>query len=223
MPAMNVPAKAELRASSQRMMATASSTPKRSYRTLAARREKSACKWAGNFTSRFRGVHFSKQLGKWIGKIYHNREARYLGIFATEEAAAEAYDLKGLVLKGNRARLNFPARRAEYEVKAKHLRTEEVRREQNKHSQTRVQQWKAHRPQHEAHQWQRRHQPNRHQWHHPQHSAPLQFPSASMALMPSMALDCSLQAAAQLPFRTKISKGITFKKSASTGCSFILI
>jgi len=44
----------------------------------------------------------------WSASIRHNKKRYNLGYFATEEAAARAYDKKCLELRGPDARLNFP-------------------------------------------------------------------------------------------------------------------
>ena len=76
-------------------------------------------KWKGTFSSKFRGVHYSKNLRKWVAKIYHAKQARYIGCFGTQEQAARAYDARALELKGKRATLNFPE---EHKVKMEALR-----------------------------------------------------------------------------------------------------
>lgn len=57
-------------------------------------------------TSRFRGVHFSGQLGKWEARICVNYRKIYLGIYTTEEEAALAYNAAAREHFGQFARLN---------------------------------------------------------------------------------------------------------------------
>jgi len=60
-----------------------------------------------NNTSGFRGVH---QLdGKWCARIGYGLTRLYLGIYATPEAAAQAYDDAARSLFGEAAQLNFGA------------------------------------------------------------------------------------------------------------------
>jgi len=58
-------------------------------------------------TSGFRGVSFHKRDKKWNSQIKHNRKIHYLGMFATPEAAARAYDHKAKELDAAYP-LNFP-------------------------------------------------------------------------------------------------------------------
>jgi len=55
------------------------------------------------------GVHINKQ-GKWFAQIQIRRKLTYLGLYATEEEAARAYDLKALEIYGPTALFNFPDR-----------------------------------------------------------------------------------------------------------------
>jgi hypothetical protein len=59
-------------------------------------------------TSRYKGVRLSRHRGKWRAEIMKDRRTLYLGMFASEEDAARAYDRKALELHGPAARLNFP-------------------------------------------------------------------------------------------------------------------
>ena len=56
-------------------------------------------------TSKHKGV--SRHGGKWQSRIKHNSKEIYLGFFATEIEAAEAYDAKAKELFGEFAYLNF--------------------------------------------------------------------------------------------------------------------
>ncbi len=59
-------------------------------------------------SSRFKGVHFDKQTGKWVATICCDGKSIYLGSFNDETEAARAYDRKARQLFGEFARLNFP-------------------------------------------------------------------------------------------------------------------
>ncbi len=59
-------------------------------------------------TSRFKGVHWCEPRGKWVSQIVKEGHHRYLGGFADEIAAAEAYDEAARELFGEHAYLNFP-------------------------------------------------------------------------------------------------------------------
>lgn len=56
--------------------------------------------------SRFKGVTWHKQLGKWRAQIQFNRKCIHLGVFDDEIAAAQAYDRKAAELFGEFAYLN---------------------------------------------------------------------------------------------------------------------
>ncbi|MBN1505417.1 MAG: HNH endonuclease [Sedimentisphaerales bacterium] len=59
-------------------------------------------------SSRFRGVNYNKDSGKWRARITFEGGRLYLGEFAEEVEAARAYDRKAAELFGELARLNFP-------------------------------------------------------------------------------------------------------------------
>jgi hypothetical protein len=69
-----------------------------------------------NFCSQYKGVTFlggerrdrSPNLSRWQASICLNYNHIYIGVFATEEAAARAYDAKARELFAEFARLNFP-------------------------------------------------------------------------------------------------------------------
>jgi hypothetical protein len=62
-------------------------------------------------TSGFKGVTFNKQSQLWQAQIRSGQAAasnRYLGLFASAEEAARAYDAVALTQHGEFARINFP-------------------------------------------------------------------------------------------------------------------
>lgn len=59
-------------------------------------------------TSRFKGVNWRPDRGKWQARIKLNRKNIFLGMFHDEEDAALAYDNRARDLHGPFARLNFP-------------------------------------------------------------------------------------------------------------------
>ena len=59
-------------------------------------------------SSRFKGVTWHKQAGKWVAQIVHAGHRYHLGLFVSEVDAAEAYDAKAAELFGEFAVLNFP-------------------------------------------------------------------------------------------------------------------
>lgn len=59
--------------------------------------------------SKYRGVYWQKNAGKWIAQIPEAGKIRHLGIFDDELlSAAEAYDQAATALRGEFARLNLP-------------------------------------------------------------------------------------------------------------------
>lgn len=64
-------------------------------------------------SSRFNGVSFSKQKGKWLAQFFLNGAAIYCGLFEREEDAARAVDRRKKELCGEFARLNFPEEKGE--------------------------------------------------------------------------------------------------------------
>ncbi|MFH1371856.1 MAG: HNH endonuclease [Planctomycetota bacterium] len=61
-----------------------------------------------NTSSRYIGVWFAKEKGKWESRITHKGKKVYIGSFEIEEAAARAYDVAAKKYRGEFARLNFP-------------------------------------------------------------------------------------------------------------------
>lgn len=60
-------------------------------------------------TSRYVGVHWYPNCGKWVACIRKDRTRYHLGYFASEMEAAFAYDAAAHRLFGEYARPNFPA------------------------------------------------------------------------------------------------------------------
>jgi hypothetical protein len=61
---------------------------------------------AKNSSSRFLGVTFHKKANKWVANICKLGRKEYLGLFATENDAAMAYNEKAKFLHGEFANLN---------------------------------------------------------------------------------------------------------------------
>lgn len=59
-------------------------------------------------SSRFRGVSYRKEYGRWYARIRFKDRLMHLGSFTDEVEAARAYDRKAVELFGEFARLNFP-------------------------------------------------------------------------------------------------------------------
>jgi hypothetical protein len=59
-------------------------------------------------SSRFRGVSYRKDCGRWYARIRFEGRLIHLGSFTDEVEAARAYDRKAVELFGEFARLNFP-------------------------------------------------------------------------------------------------------------------
>jgi hypothetical protein len=59
-------------------------------------------------SSRFRGVSYRKDCGKWYARIRFEGRLIHLGSFSDEVEAARAYDRQAVELFGEFARLNFP-------------------------------------------------------------------------------------------------------------------
>lgn len=58
--------------------------------------------------SRYKGVSWERRAARWQAQIGCDGKKFHLGLFATEEEAARAYDAKARELHGDFARLNFP-------------------------------------------------------------------------------------------------------------------
>lgn len=61
-----------------------------------------------NTSSKYKGVSRFRQEGSWRAQITRNYQNYSLGVFATEIAAAKAYDMAAKRLHGRFANLNFP-------------------------------------------------------------------------------------------------------------------
>jgi len=59
-------------------------------------------------TSGYKGVSFHRKARKWVACLKFQGRYHHLGLFASEEDAARAYDRKATELFGEFARLNFP-------------------------------------------------------------------------------------------------------------------
>ena len=63
-------------------------------------------KYDGEFTSKYKGVHYCNRAKKWIAKIMIEKKNVYIGSYANEELAGEAYNNKAIELFGEFATLN---------------------------------------------------------------------------------------------------------------------
>ena len=68
-------------------------------------------KQKGNYSSQYKGVSWSKRVGKWHTEIYCRGTKIFIGYFDDEKKAARAYDAKATELFGDYAALNLPAPR----------------------------------------------------------------------------------------------------------------
>lgn len=59
-------------------------------------------------SSRFKGVYWHRRDQRWVSRLVHRRQSRFLGKFRDEQAAAVAYDVAARSQFGKFARLNFP-------------------------------------------------------------------------------------------------------------------
>lgn len=60
-----------------------------------------------SMTSKYRGVHFSKSLQRFVAKTKYRGKRIHIGCFDTETKAAKAYDNLIVKLKGQFAKTNF--------------------------------------------------------------------------------------------------------------------
>lgn len=65
-------------------------------------------KYAGEYSSSFKGVSWHRQQGKWRADITKDRKTKHLGCFNDEVTAAKSYDRAAIALHGEYAALNFP-------------------------------------------------------------------------------------------------------------------
>ena len=63
----------------------------------------------GNYTSRYKGVHFNKSMNRWGARLVYNGKDIPIGYFDDEKSAARAYDAKASELFGEFATPNFPS------------------------------------------------------------------------------------------------------------------
>jgi hypothetical protein len=73
-------------------------------------KQENACNYSKRrgTSSRFRGVRFRKDCGKYRADVFYKGQNYPCGYFADELAAARARDHKAVQVLGERARLNFP-------------------------------------------------------------------------------------------------------------------
>ncbi len=62
----------------------------------------------GQQSSIFRGVTFNKKSRKWQSVLNVSGSHVHLGTFNSEEEAATAFDKAAVIVRGERARINFP-------------------------------------------------------------------------------------------------------------------
>lgn len=60
----------------------------------------------GNYSSKAKGISWSKEQGKWIARIMINRKSKFLGYFSDHELAVDAYNFAAQKYHGEFARLN---------------------------------------------------------------------------------------------------------------------
>jgi hypothetical protein len=73
---------------------------------------------SGPRTGRFKGVSWSKVMGRWHAQITKDRQYHDLGYYEAEEDAARAYDDAARRLHSDFARLNFPDETPRAEMRA---------------------------------------------------------------------------------------------------------
>jgi hypothetical protein len=65
-------------------------------------------KSAKGSTSKYLGVCWNANAGKWVAQITKDYKHKYLGLFSDEIDAAKAYDKAAIEMFGDHARPNFP-------------------------------------------------------------------------------------------------------------------
>jgi hypothetical protein len=58
-------------------------------------------------TSKYKGVYFRKDIGRFVAEVIHNKKREYVGYFDTELEAGIAYNENALRIHGEFARLNI--------------------------------------------------------------------------------------------------------------------
>jgi hypothetical protein len=71
-------------------------------------RVKLSLKKQRNTTSKYRGVSWDKQIGRWKGSVYYALNRHIVGYFFSQIEAAKAVDTKYFELTGDCSKLNFP-------------------------------------------------------------------------------------------------------------------
>ncbi|OHB59610.1 MAG: hypothetical protein A2173_09145, partial [Planctomycetes bacterium RBG_13_44_8b] len=64
-------------------------------------------KMRGNYSSRYKGVHWDKDKQKWRANVRVDKKLTHLGYFTDETEAAKIYDATAKVYHGKYAALNF--------------------------------------------------------------------------------------------------------------------
>jgi hypothetical protein len=82
-------------------------------------------------SSKYKGVSYKKNLGKWQANIKINQKWKYLGVFLNEEDAAEAYNTAAKRFFGEFAALNMIVRHQEAKAIANELVASTAKEESN--------------------------------------------------------------------------------------------
>lgn len=69
--------------------------------------DKGNSKNKGAFSGKYKGVHFNKQIKRWVAQITKNYKCQHIGCFKTEEEAALAYNKMAKKLHGKYAFINI--------------------------------------------------------------------------------------------------------------------